>query len=393
MSDFPEFSIFTDALDLVTKDEGGVKKRYFNTIASSTVEDSHGDQFTERAVEKMAMTANAAPMTIFLNHEYRVPEDVFGTAKSARTTTRSANGMLVTDLDIAGEVNEANPRAKQTADLIENGARLGVSIGARVKDYRPKDPKDPMGGWIIDDVELKEASIVGLPANPRTWVQYATKAIRRFERERVMEDADMNKTAADLAAQPVETDITEDGDATIDMITNSETVEETVEKVFTTENIPGNQPTEAVDSEEDGQPVFNDDGDTEDVPAEADANEEDAPTEETPVAVTASETPVEPPSEDDSSALEELSLAALRAALKVAKDELTSRDTEITQLTHERDTALEALATATGIVETIANKPLGRKATFSKEIDDYRSRIGGVYDEEFRKFLKGPEVQ
>ena len=248
MNDFPEFDIF-GSLSLITKDEGGIKKRYFNTIASSTVEDSHGDSFTDKAVEKMAMTANAAPMTVFLNHEYRVPEDVFGTAKSARTSVRTDNGQLVRDLDIAGEVNEANPRAKQTADLIEGGARLGVSIGARVKDYRPKDPKDPMGGWIIDDVELKEASIVGLPANPRTWVQYATKAIRRFERERVMEDADMNKkTAVEKAAEIVDTSITEDGEATMDMITNSdttvveETTEVTVEKVFTTENIPAHSP-------------------------------------------------------------------------------------------------------------------------------------------------------
>lgn len=382
MSEFPEFSIFTDALDLVTKEEGGVKKRYFSTIASSTVEDSHGDTFTDKAVEKMAMTANAAPMTIFLNHEYRVPEDVFGTAKSARTTVRSDNGEAVTDLDIAGEVNEANPRAKQTADLIEGGARLGVSIGARVKDYRPKDAKDPMGGWIIDDVELKEASIVGLPANPRTWVQYATKAIRRFERERAKEAADMT--------DEVDTTITDDdGQDTVDLITSAGVTD--TEKVFTTENIPGNQPTEAVDGEDEGQPTF--DGPEEDAEAEAaDAVEESTPV-ESPVPVTASETPVSEPSEPDSGTVEELSLAALSEALKIAKDELTSRDAEIEQLTKERDTALEALESATGIVEAIATKPLGRKAVFAKEVDDYRTRIGGVYGPEFRKFLKGPNPQ
>lgn len=384
MSEFPEFDIF-GSLSLVTKeDEGGNKKRYFNTIASSTVEDSHGDTFTDKAVEKMAMTANAAPMTIFLNHEYRVPEDVFGTAKSARTTIRSDNGDLVTDLDIAGEVNEANPRAKQTADLIEGGARLGVSIGARVKDYRPKDAKDPMGGWIIDDVELKEASIVGLPANPRTWVQYATKAIRRFERERV-------KEAADMTDETVDTAITDDdGTETIDLITNAGVQD--VEKVFTTDNIPGNQPAEAVDEvSEEGEPKF--EGDTEEAEAEAaDAVEESTPA-ESPVPVTASETPVSEPSEPDSSTVEELSLAALSEALKIAKDELTSRDAEIEQLTKERDTALEALESATGIVEAIATKPLGRKAVFAKEVDDYRTRIGGVYGPEFRKFLKGPNPQ
>jgi len=389
MNDFPEFDIF-GSLSLITKDEGGVKKRYFNTIASSTVEDSHGDTFTDKAVEKMANTANAAPMTIFLNHEYRVPEDVFGTAKSARTSKRSDKGELVTDLDIAGEVNEANPRAKQTADLIEGGARLGVSIGARVKDYRPKDDSDPTGGWIIDDVELKEASIVGLPANPRTWVQYATKAIRRFERERVMEAVDMTKKTADAppADDTVDTSITEDdGQDTMDLISSAGVTD--TAKVFSTANIPGAQPAEAVDGEDEGQPTF--DGDQEDVEAEAEPVEESTP-EGSPVPVTASETPVTTPSDEISGAVDELTIAAMSETLKVAKDEITSLDAEILELKQERDTALEALQTATSIVETIAAKPLGRKATFAKEVDDYRSRIGGVYGPEVRKFLKGPQA-
>lgn len=390
MNEFPEFDIFTDELSLVVKDDNGSKRRYFNTIASSTVEDSHGDRFTESAVEKMARTANEAPMTIFLNHEYRVPEDVFGTTTSARTTIRSDNGELVTDLDIAGMVNEANPRARQTADLIENGARLGVSIGARVKNYRLKDEKDPRGGWIIDDVELKEASIVGLPANPRTWVQYATKAIRRFERERVKEAIDMENTAAEMAQRAVDTTITEDGDETIDLI--DQAAETDTAKVFTTENIPG-APAQAVDgADQSGMPTF--EGPDEDAPAEADAqDEESAPEQESPATVSASETPTETPSQKISGAVEELSLAALSQALKLAKDELTSKDAEIVQLTQELDVALEALATATSIVDSIASKPLGRKATFAKEVDDYRTRISGVYDEEFRKFLKGPHAQ
>jgi HK97 family phage prohead protease len=382
MHEHPEFDIF-GSLSLVTKDEGGETKRYFNTIASSTVEDSHGDEFTTAAVEKMAQTANSAPMTIFLNHEYRVPEDVFGTATSARTSDRSDAGVLVKDLDIAGMVNEANPRAKQTADLIQNGARLGVSIGARVKSYRPRDEKDPMGGWIIDDVELKEASIVGLPANPRTWVQYATKAIRRFERERVMEATDMTKKVAAAAAAAEETvdeSITEDGEASIDLIS----------KVFSTQTMPGVQAPEAVDGEsEEGEPTF--DGPDEEVPAEAETESAEPTPEGSPVPVTASETPVPTPTPEIDSTVESLTFATLQEALVIAKSELDSREASINQVTLERDAALAALATATAIVETIANKPLGRKATFQPEIDDYRVRIGGTYNEEFRKFLKGPQ--
>jgi phage head maturation protease len=385
-------------LTLTKKDENGVTKRYFRTTASSSVVDAHDDEFTPRCVEKMASQANGSGMSIFLNHEYRIPEDLFGTTTEAVAIKRaSADGAsMVTDMDLIGFINEANPRARETADALEGGARLGVSIGARIKDYRPRDEKDPMGGWIIDDVELKETSIVGMPANPRSWVHYATKAINGFERERVKEATDMTKKATDIAQAPVDVSITDaEDEETMKLMESAVTDPDTV-KVLSTETMPGG-PATMVDGEDEGQPTFDGAPESdEDVP---DAADDAAPEETTekadgldgsPEDEAESETPVEDAlSKELSSSAEDLSIAAVRAA----KEEILKRDEEITQLKEELETALATLATATAIVEKIATTPVGRKAVVRKQVDDYRTRITGTYDPEFMKFLKGSNPQ
>lgn len=374
MQEHPEFNILGTMGVTFTKEEDGKTVRRFRVIASSTVEDSHGDEISETAIERMAAQANASPLTMFLNHEYRVPEDVFGTVTKASVVTNTEGGVRIRDLILDGIVNDANPRATQTADLSANGSRLGTSIGARVKDYRPKSAKDPMGGWFIDDLELKEVSIVGLPSNPRTWVEYATKAIRRFERERVKEALDMTKTATEQDIEPMEADYL--------------TVEDIdVSKIATTETFLG--------PEADPEPEPDPDLPPESEPEADEGDEEPAPEEGSPDAdKKASETPAELLlSQAIESSAESVATSAMKEALVVAKAELLSRQERIDQLEYERNAALATLATATAIVNQIASTPLGRKATFTTKVDDYRARVGHVYSPEVLKILKGTEVQ
>lgn len=385
-----EFQIPT-VLTLVTKDDGaGNTKRFFQTTASSTVEDAHADEFTPVAIDKMASQAKGSRMSIFLNHEYRIPEDLFGTTTDAVAVKRAnADGTeFVTDLDLEGFINEANPRARETADALEGGAKLGVSIGARIKDYRPRDEKDPMGGWIIDDVELKEASIVGMPANPRTWVHYASKAITAFDRQKVKEAADMNMTATDVATRPADTGVLEDG-GELEALLEANDPEKT--KVLTTQQLPGATPDGEQDQPEfDGDPAID-----EDVPEAAEASASEEPAQETgsPAEEDTSETPAEALSQAVATASEGTSLEAMRTVLKAVNETLLQRDEQIDQLTQERDAALETLAEATAIIEQIATTPLGRKAVPQEQVKDYRSRVNGIYDPEFMKFLKGNSTQ
>jgi HK97 family phage prohead protease len=149
-------------------------RKMLRTTASSSVADLSKDEILPSAIHQMADRARNN-LTIFLNHEYRVPEDVLGSVETATVVQRGVDniGSPIFDLDFDLVVNESNPRALQTYAAIENGVQLGTSIGAIVRHATKK--KD--GGYRVDDIELLEASIVGIPANPRSWVHYAVKSL------------------------------------------------------------------------------------------------------------------------------------------------------------------------------------------------------------------------
>jgi hypothetical protein len=175
------FKLFSGALKAYTDKESGRKR--VRCTASSTVEDLHGDEIDVSCVMSMANQAMAKGMTIFLNHEYKVPEDIFGKtihAQAQKQGTDPKSLKDVWDLDLDTEVNESNPRAIETWEAIQGGITVGVSIGAMIRDWEFRDAKKQWeGGLLIKDVELLEASMVGIPANPRSWVKQAARSIRR----------------------------------------------------------------------------------------------------------------------------------------------------------------------------------------------------------------------
>lgn len=156
--------------------QSGDGKRRLSGVASSTIQDRHGDTMTRSALEDMLEQSNRG-LTIFLNHEYRVPEDVAGTVERAHMKQASGD---IHDLTVDIVINEQNPRAVQTWEAINAGALLGLSIGAMIPDGGAKVDRKT-GSYTIEHVDLLETSIVSLPANPRSWVEYATKALRKAE--------------------------------------------------------------------------------------------------------------------------------------------------------------------------------------------------------------------
>lgn len=174
----PFFKIFTGALKSSTTASG---KRRVRCTASSNIQDLHGDLITEECVQDMAIQAKSKAMNIFLNHSYDVPEDVFGHTADAQVALRDQFADM--DLDIL--LNEPNPRAVATYDAIHgtdgtDGVTLGVSIGANIEEWEYLDEKKGFaGGLKIKKVNLLEASIVGIPANPRSWVQNGVIAIAK----------------------------------------------------------------------------------------------------------------------------------------------------------------------------------------------------------------------
>jgi HK97 family phage prohead protease len=173
-----DFKLYTNALKAFESPSGD---HYVTGTTSSTIKDLHGDSMTMNAIKSMEETAKQN-LTVFLNHNYEVPQDLFGSVQDARIVKRwdQETGQEVYDLDIDIRVvsEDENPLAMKTYRAIKRGVKLGLSIGARVG--KVQKAKDAMGEdtYIIDEVSLLESSVVGIPANQRSYLQNALKSLR-----------------------------------------------------------------------------------------------------------------------------------------------------------------------------------------------------------------------
>jgi HK97 family phage prohead protease len=165
------FKIFAPMLKASMGPDG---RKRLHGIASSTVKDRHGDTMQPSALLDMERSANNN-LTIFLNHSYDVPEDVAGHVEMALLRSHPQDPDIH-DLAMDIVVNETNPRAVKAWEAIDGGTQLGLSIGAMIPEGgAERDRKS--GAYSINHVELLETSLVGVPANPRSWVEYAVKSL------------------------------------------------------------------------------------------------------------------------------------------------------------------------------------------------------------------------
>ena len=177
-----DFKVYTNALKAYESSNGDL---YVTGTTSSTIRDLHGDEMTLNAIKTMADTAKQN-MTIFLNHNYNVPQDLFGSVKDARVVKRfdADTNSEVYDLDIDVLVckEDENPEAMRAFKAIKRGVKLGLSIGARVdRVSKKKDASTGEDTYVIDSVKLMEASVVGIPANQRSYLQNALKSLKAAE--------------------------------------------------------------------------------------------------------------------------------------------------------------------------------------------------------------------
>ena len=171
MNKTSDFKIFVPLLKAARGEDGRPR---FHGVASSSIKDRHGDTITRSALSEMERSANEN-MTIFLNHSYEVPEDVAGSVERAVLRNHPTDPDIQ-DLVFDIVVNDKNDRAIKTWEAIDAGTKLGLSIGARIPEGGASRSKDT-GRYVIDHVDLLETSIVGVPANPRSWDEYAVKSL------------------------------------------------------------------------------------------------------------------------------------------------------------------------------------------------------------------------
>jgi hypothetical protein len=155
------------------KQDDGANKYYLEGVASSTAQDRMGDIITLACQQKMLTQVRG--MTVFLNHEYEIPESIFGTCEESRLEPGTEKGDPVFDLIIRVLCHTDNERVMRTWTAVKQGVKLGFSIGGAIPPdgASPINKKDPFGGWEITDIELYEVSCVGIPAQQRAQVDDA----------------------------------------------------------------------------------------------------------------------------------------------------------------------------------------------------------------------------
>lgn len=163
------FSLTTGLLRAVTrKGAGGADDMILEAPASSTCIDLMGDRMSLGCLQSMQIQARG--MTTWLNHSYDIPEDVCGTIERAwiEEATDPAQGQ-VHDLWIRTVVDPDAERAVKAWQHIKNGRKFGFSIGGFIKDWAFED-NDGDYCFVINDLELFEVSVVGIPANQRAQI-------------------------------------------------------------------------------------------------------------------------------------------------------------------------------------------------------------------------------
>jgi len=99
--------------------------------------------------------------------------------------------------------------------------------------------------------------------------------------------------------------------------------------------------------------------------------------------------PTDPESDEDAGlASDEVALKAFDVFMRSYADRIVDLEKQLTLVKQERDEANEALSIATEIIDKIASLPIGRKTSFKHTVGEFRTRLSGVYDDEFIKFLE-----
>jgi len=401
----PMFKIFAPMLKASMGPDG---KMRLHGIASSTVKDRHGDTMNPSALSDMENAANNN-LTIFLNHEYRVPEDVAGSVERAIIRSHPQDSSIH-DLALDIIVNQSNERAVKAWEAINGGTQLGLSIGAMIPENGAvRDRKT--GSYEINHVDLLETSLVGVPANPRSWVEYAVKALNGgvTKGEESLEEED-------LTAEEIEDQIEADAEIPAEEVTEEAVVasldnfttitSNSGEAAFTlvepditdaTVNIKTPYADVSIDTGNRGSKPAND-GTSQEALSSAPENEETDEDESLPLnpwaAIGLSGEPEVEEVEPALQILEPTVVASLRTSsdlLKAITRELIDTKKALDDAVLERDAAIAAaekvLANTADILVRLSATPVGRRATVRQATEQFES-LKSVYGDDFLTLLK-----
>jgi hypothetical protein len=273
-----------------------------------------------------------------------------------------------------------------------------------IPDGGAKRQKD--GSYIIEHVDLLETSIVGIPANPRSWVEYAVKAIKSKDNKSrdtvvplgtpTLTLSDNNYTitgtldGANVLFNSATPEVEDDADAVIESDPVAvDTAESVVDPDITDTQVTIIQ----IDT---GDNADSDSPTSQDAPsstpeAEGGLLDETADGDDEALGDTITQS-VEPVALDRTlsetlSLLRETTreLIDARQALGAAEAAKKALELERDQALVERDSVLK---TTKALLDRVASAPLARRAVVRDAQRDL-SRFSGVYSESFLNMLKG----
>src|SRR5579859_6105961 len=128
----PDFRIFTAGIEPYPGSD-----RVVRMTGSSTEQDMQGDTMSLSALSDMAKSP--ANLTIWLNHDYSLPDSIFGSLIDTPSIIHSKG---VADLELKVDVEMDNPAAARVKRYIDNGRRLGCSVGCMVTKYEVPEKSD-----------------------------------------------------------------------------------------------------------------------------------------------------------------------------------------------------------------------------------------------------------
>lgn len=164
----------------IMKEAGG---KYIAVLSDDSV-DRDEERISKECIEKLGQDNNY--LAALCNHK----NDVF--MQVAEWTNRGA--MRVGDniaLVAEPKFYKSNPNAKIIQGMLDEGAKLGISIGAIVKNY------DDIGGMrVYSELELVEASFVAIPSNRHGRAMAVAKSFNTKMtdiKEKIMEENKMDE--------------------------------------------------------------------------------------------------------------------------------------------------------------------------------------------------------
>lgn len=165
-------------------------------VLSDTSVDRDEERVGKSALEKMKLTGYVAGL---IDHENRVLNQVCEWTNK-RLTEIDGHTALVAE----PKFFESNPNAKIIKGMLDEGAQIGISIGAIVKSY--EDNK--IDGQIMrtfTDLELLEASFVAIPSNRHGRAIAVAKSFNKSKVETKMsDDKKFTQKDIDLAVSDME---------------------------------------------------------------------------------------------------------------------------------------------------------------------------------------------